>query len=265
MKTIALYNMKGGVGKTSSAVNLAYMAAAEGYRTLLCDLDPQGSTSFYLRVKAPNKFSAKHLVKGDDRFLSSIMATNYEYLDILPADFSYRHLSTILNEKKRSKKRIKEALEEVRKEYDLAVLDGQPALDLEAENVFSASDVILIPVIPSTLSVQTLQLIRKYFSKHDLDSGKLWIFFSLVDRRKKLHTQTMEELREKESNILKAAIPYASSIEKMGVSREPLLVYSKKSKAALSYIELWREIRGDLLKNPKPRMAGQDTPVQFIS
>jgi chromosome partitioning protein len=252
MKTIALYNMKGGVGKTSSAVNLAYLAAEEGHRTLLCDLDPQGSASFYFRVTAPKKMSAKHLVKGDDRFLSSIKATNYENLDILPADFSFRNLSKILQDKKRSKKRIKEALEEVQNDYDIVFLDTQPALNLEAENIFSAADLILVPVIPSTLSIQTLQLVRRYFNKNDLNLKKLWVFFSLVDRRKKLHIQTMEEVAGRESNILQSAIPYSSSVEKMGITREPMLVHSRKSKAAAAYLDLWRELHRLVFPGEKP-------------
>ena len=264
MKTIALYNMKGGVGKTSSAVNLAYLSAEEGYRTLLCDLDPQGSTSFYFRVSSPKKMSAKHLVKGDDRFLSSIKATNYENLDILPADFSYRNLSTILHDKKRSKKRIREALAEVEHEYDIAILDAQPALNLEAENVFSAAQMILVPIIPSTLSVQTLQLIRRFFHKHELDFHKLWIFFSLVDRRKRMHVQTMEELMERESNILHAAIPYSSTVEKMGINREPVLAHSRKSKAALAYLELWKELHRHNFQDEKIIEENQAETVHFI-
>lgn len=265
MKTVALYNMKGGVGKTSTAVNLAYLSASGGFRTLLCDLDPQGSTSFYLRVKAPKNFSAKHLVKGDKKFLNAIKASNYENLDILPADFSFRHLSIILNDKKRSKKRIKEALNGVKNEYDVIILDTQPALNLEAENVFSASDVILVPIIPSTLSIQTLQLIRKYFSKHNLNLNNLFLFFSLVDGRKKMHTTTMEEIREKESNVLQAQIPYSSTVEKMGLRREPVPVRSVKSKAAIAYINLWKELRQILFQDEKSSRLLDEKPVQFIS
>lgn len=265
MKIVAVYNMKGGVGKTTSAVNLAYLAAADGYRTLLCDLDAQGSASFYLRVKAPKKFSAKHLAKGDNTFFDSIQATNYENLDIIPADFSFRNLPIVLDKKKRSKKRLKETLNQLKKEYDIIMLDAPAGLDLEAENIFFASDTVLIPIIPSILSVQTLQKIHQFFEKHTLDITKLRIFFSLVDKRKKIHTQTMEELRERMSNILFSWIPYSSTIEKMGITREPVPLRSKKSKAALSYIDLWKELKEQIQSNGTSVPADKTTHAQFIS
>lgn len=243
MKTIAVYNMKGGVGKTTAAVNLAYLSAMDGYKTLLCDLDPQGSASFYFRVTSPKKLSAKHLVKGDKVFLHSIRATNYEGLDILPADFSFRKLPTELNERKRSKKRLREALEPLEEEYDLVFIDAPAGLNLEGENIFLASDMILVPMIPTTLSVQTLELMYRFFKKRELEIVKLKLFFSLVDRRKNMHTQTMEEIMERESNVFSSWLPYSSTIEKMGLSREPVPVHSKKSKAVLALYSLWEECK----------------------
>ncbi len=261
MKTIAVYNMKGGVGKTTASVNLAYLAAKDGYKTLLCDLDPQGSASYYFRVTSPKKLSAKHLVKGDKVFLHSVRATNYEGLDILPADFSFRKLPTELNERKRSKKRLREALGPFEDEYDLVFIDAPAGLNLEGENIFLASDMILVPMIPSTLSVQTLELMYRFFKKRELEIVKLKLFFSLVDRRKKMHTQTMEEIMERESNVFSSWLPYSSTIEKMGLTREPVPVHSRKSKAVQALHSLWDECK----RQPQLNLSKIGTKPTFDS
>jgi cellulose biosynthesis protein BcsQ len=257
--------MKGGVGKTTCAVNLSYLAAQDGFQTLLCDLDPQGAASFYLRVKAPKKFKAKNLVKGDERFISAIKATNYDRLDILPADFSFRNIATVLHEKKHPTERLDGALHEVEDEYDLVILDAPASLDLEAENIFAAADIILLPIIPSTLSINTYKTITKFFQKNDLSLSKLWVFFSLVDRRKKLHVETIENLRQKQSNVLFTVIPYSSSIEKMGVSREPVPLRSSKTKAALAFIDLWEELKYKIPLALREKEKHEAEPLQYIS
>ncbi len=265
MKTLAIYNMKGGVGKTTAAVNLSYLAAGDGFQTLLCDLDPQGAASYYLRVKAPKKFKAKNLVKGDKKFLSAIKATNYENLDILPADFSFRNMAAVLHEKKHPVEKLKDSLEEVEDEYDLIIIDAPAGLDLEAENIFNAADIILLPLIPSTLSINTYQTITKYFHKKDLNLSKVWVFFSLADKRKKLHIETIETMRQQQSNVLFTVVPYSSAIEKMGITREPVPLKSSKSKAAISFIDLWEEIK---YKVPLKRdIIGhrESEPTQYIS
>ena len=92
MRTVAVYNLKGGVGKTATAVNLGFLAAQDGRRTLLWDLDPQGAASFYLRVKPKVKGGGRNLVKGRTAVDEVIRTTAYPGLDLLPADFSYRGL-----------------------------------------------------------------------------------------------------------------------------------------------------------------------------
>ena len=111
MKVLATYNIKGGVGKTATAVNLAHVAAAEGNRVLVWDLDPQGAATFYFRVKPKVKGGGKAIVRGSIELGDAIKATDFDNLDLVPADFSYRHLDLWLDDAKKPLVRIRRALD----------------------------------------------------------------------------------------------------------------------------------------------------------
>jgi cellulose biosynthesis protein BcsQ len=246
MKTLAVYNLKGGVGKTAAAVNLAYAAAADGYSTLLCDLDAQGAASYYFRVR-PKSVSAKKLVKGSSDVEDAVKATDYENLDILPASLSFRKLGAVLDDAKHRRRRLRDALKPFSARYDLIVLDTHAALDLQSENVFRASDMMLMPLIPTSLSLQTYETMLRFFADHKLDLNRVRVFFSMVDLRRKLHRETIEQLTEADSRALSAAVPYSSDVEKMGTYREPVLARSHSSRGAVAYRELWQELRPTLM------------------
>lgn len=106
MVTIALYNLKGGVGKTAATINLAYLSALQGYKTLIWDMDPQGSSSFYLGAQANVKNETKKILSSELDLRQAIQATPYEHLDVIPADLSARNADILLNDMKQSKKRI---------------------------------------------------------------------------------------------------------------------------------------------------------------
>ena len=118
MSIIAVYNIKGGVGKTASSVNLAYLSSRQGSRTLLCDMDPQGSASFYFRIRSPKKFNSKKLLKGGKHIEENIKGTDFSNLDMLPADFSYRNIDIALDECKKSQQRLRKVLQPLQEEYD---------------------------------------------------------------------------------------------------------------------------------------------------
>lgn len=242
MTVIATYNIKGGVGKTSTAVNLAYLAAQNNYKTLVWDLDPQGASSYYFRVKPKVKGGSKELIAGARELDGLIKATDFENLDLLPADFSFRNLDLVLDERKKPTRRLKKLLAPLTKEYDIIFLDCPPNISLLSEAVFEASEFLLSPIIPTTLSLRTLEQLKKYIKDNKLKHIKLLPFFSMADRRKKMHREMIDTLAEKYPDILQSIIPYASDIERMGWERMPLGGYSKKSRSVDAYQSLWQEI-----------------------
>jgi cellulose biosynthesis protein BcsQ len=240
MITIAVYNLKGGVGKTAAAVNLAAIAASEGENTLLWDLDPQGSTSFYYRVKPKFKGGAKTLVGKGSEILAAVKETEYENLDLIPADLSIRNMDFHLEEGKNSKKKLAESIKDLAGTYDNLFIDAPPGISLLSENIFHAADYILMPMIPTTLSVRSYDMIIEFFEQNNLDKHKILPFFSMYDARKKMHIDIVSEFENKK-RFLNAAIPYSTDVERMGLFEAPLVSYSTYSKAALAYHQLWSE------------------------
>ncbi|MDO9155683.1 ParA family protein [Sediminibacterium sp.] len=242
MVTIALYNLKGGVGKTAATINLTYLSAKQGYKTLIWDLDPQGSSSFYLGATANVKNEAKKILTGEMDLASAIQPSAYENLDIIPADLSARHADILLNEMKQSKKKISAILSTIKNEYDIVFLDCPPGISVLHDAVFAGVDWILMPNIPTTLSIRSFESVLNYFKENDLDTSKLKCFFSMVDHRKNLHHEVINEFY-KDKLFFKSYIPYLSDVEKMGVHESPLETFAASSYAAQCYKDLWKEIK----------------------
>ncbi len=245
MITLAFYNLKGGVGKTAAAVNLAYLAAADNLKTLVWDLDPQGSASFYLNVETTEKNESKKILLDEVSLKDSIQHSAYKNLSVIPADLSARHADIVLDEMKQSKKKLKHLLNGL-KQFDVIILDSPPGISLLHENIFNAADFILIPNIPTILSIRSFKTLIDYFDKNDLDTKKIKCFFSMVDHRKNLHHETMQQFF-KDNLFLKNYIPYLSDVEKMGSNQQPIFEYANSSYAAQCYRDLWNEITKNCL------------------
>ncbi len=243
MKVFGIYNIKGGVGKTAASVNLSYLSSLDGNKTLLWDLDPQGSSSFYYDKENGNDASLKKIISGKTELRDIIADTEYYKLDIIPSDFSYRHIDSMLNQVKKSKKRVKDALKELKNDYDIVFLDCPPGISILAENIFHACDYILIPTVPTPLCLRTYEQIIQFFKEDDLDTSAIIPFFSMMEVRKSLHQTMMSELTAKMNNLCSSAIPFMADIEKMGIHRKPLADFIPNSKAADAYKMLWKEIK----------------------
>ena len=212
MKIIATYSSKGGVGKTATAVNLAYLSCQEGARTLVWDLDPQGATSFYFRIKPKVRGGGKRLIRGKRSLDSLIKETDFPGLDLLPADFSYRNLDLVLEGTKKGSNRLQRLLAPLSKHYDRVFLDCAPSLSLVSESIFVAAHILLVPTIPTILSMRSLEQLEKILGKKS--SRKLLVlpFFCMVDRRKSLHRQTCEDTQRTPFSFLDTHIPYSSLV-----------------------------------------------------
>ncbi len=246
MKVIATYNIKGGVGKTATAINLAYLAASEGAPTLVWDLDPQAAASYYFRIKPKIKGGGKRLVRGKRDLDDFIHGTDFECLDLLPADFSYRNMDIFLEHGKKPAQQLRKLLRPFKNEYAYVFLDCPPSISLTSENVFAAADALLLPTIPTTLSLRTYQQVAKFFKKEKIDSLKLLPFFNMVDRRKQLQRAIVDIPPDYMVGLLETRIPYSSQVERMGVHRAPLGDFAPRSRPQLCYQALWAEIKARL-------------------
>lgn len=242
MKTAAVYSIKGGVGKTAAAVNLSWLSSGPNSPVLLCDLDPQGASSYYFRVRPSKKFSGEKFLKGQKNIYANIKATDFENLDLLPSDFSFRNLDLELSGKKKPVQRLKKTIGEISDNYRYLFFDCPPNLTLFSESVFSASDIILVPVIPTTLSIRTYEQLLRFFESNGLSPQKILAFFSMVETKKKLHRDIVAEMQDM-PGFLRSCIPYSSDIEKMGVYRAPVTAVKPSSLSSKSYAGLWQELQ----------------------
>ena len=244
MRIIAVTNIKGGVGKTTTAVNLAYLCAASGRRTLLWDLDPQGSATYILGIDPDeHEFaSAKKLLAGKCEIPELIVGTGYSNLDLLPSNLSYRKFDIHLNAKKKPTERLLKISRSLRETYAVLFLDCPPGISLLSENVLHAADVAVVPLLPAPLSLRMLVQLRDFIETQGWQDLLLLPFFSMVDIRRSLHCELMADSRKQFPAILDTEVPYWSEIERMSLRRAPLPVFSPGGAATAIYAALWREM-----------------------
>jgi chromosome partitioning protein len=179
----------------------------------------------------------------------NIRESDFPGLDIIPSNLGYRHFDILLDGMTKSRKQFRKVLENFKPDYDVILLDCPPNITLLSENVFRSSDAILVPVIPTVLSRRTFEQLTGFFNDEELPSKVLRPFFSMVQKRNKMHREIMIDLPETYPDFLKTVIPFSVDVEKMGLRRMPLLAYSHACEAAVAYRALCDEILCQL--NPR--------------
>jgi chromosome partitioning protein len=248
METIAFFNLKGGVGKTTSAANIAWHAANEGIPTLLWDLDPQGASTWLFRAKVTSEKGLKRYLTGKTTIGKRIKPTAYANLDIIPTQFSHRHIEHLLAKQSEQGLHhiIHQLVQPLSEKYALVILDCPPSFSLLSEQIFETADALFLPIIPSYLSLRTFEQTHEFFKKNKLKPKRLHGFFTMVDRRRTLHKTILSHPPSYLKNNLMTFIPYAAVIEQMGEHRAPLPVFDRHSEVSIAYAKLWLDIKATL-------------------
>ncbi len=239
---VAVYNAKGGVGKTTLAVNLAWASAAlSSRRTLLWDLDAQGAAS-YILGQEPGGHRAKQSITRDADPSRLIRPTGIDRLDVLPADESLRSLDYAFHDLGK-RKRLSKIAANLSGDYDRIIIDCPPGLTDTSDQILRAADLAVVPVIPAILSRRALDEIKDHVGQKKGPKVTLAPVFSMVDRRRLLHRNALE------SQPSWPSIPMASAYEKMSEERAPIgELFPRSSPAVEAVAELWRRIEKELAK-----------------
>jgi chromosome partitioning protein len=247
-KVIAVTNQKGGVGKTTTAINLSASLAANDLRVLLIDSDPQGNATTGLGIeKQPDRPTIYDVLLGSVNLSEAAFGSGFEGLDILPADKNLVAANLELVGQPRREFRLQEKISQIRNSYDYILIDCPPALDLLTLNDLLAADSVLIPIQCEFFALEgiselfhTIDRIRDSFHHHLKIEG---ILLTMFDDRTTLARQVAEDLKSFfKDEVLRTVIPRNIRLAEAPSYGKPILAYDVRSKGAESYIQLAKEI-----------------------
>ena len=242
MAVVAVYSVKGGVGKTTFAANLAWCAATHSSRrTLLWDLDAAGGAGFLLGVDPRKKKRATSVISRELDPTKLIKRTDYPRLDLLPADESIRALDIQLEEIGK-KNRIAKLTAALMKDYDRLVLDCPPVLNELSSQILRAADLVIVPIPPSPLSARALDVVREEVGAEGKKAPAIMPVLSMMDRRRTLHREAAQ------ANDKWPAVPASSAIEQCATHQAPVGTFAPRSQAARAFKALWTDVERRLAK-----------------
>ncbi|MFT7561997.1 MAG: chromosome partitioning protein [Flavobacteriales bacterium] len=241
MITVALYNLKGGVGKTTTAVNLAYLAAEAKKKTILWDWDPQGAASWYCGIDEPDSPAIQVFQQGE--VVGSLQqSTPFPNLTVVPADLSLRNTDTELATNSSARQLVRKLIEPLSKQAEIVIFDCPPTINPSIEYLLSGVDLVLVPTIPSPMSIRAMRQVVDFFDGKTYRPKNIVAFFNMVDKRRTLHKQTLSSANFLPLPLMKTYVPMDSAAEKMSHYRKPLTSYARGGNAARAYRAMWKEI-----------------------
>ena len=246
-KIISIANQKGGVGKTTTSINLSTILAKKGKKVLLIDADPQGNATSGLGVKKEIESSIYDVLVNDVSIEETILETMVKKLSLCPSNISLAGAEVELVSMMSREQRLKEKLDSAKNEYDYIVIDCPPSLGLITLNAFTASDSVLIPVQCEYYALEglgqllnTVNLVKKHLNKKLEIEGAL---LTMYDIRTNLSNQVVKEVKKYFGDkVYKTVIPRNVKLSEAPSYGMPITIYDSRSKGARSYEKFVREL-----------------------
>ena len=245
-RIISFANQKGGVGKTTSAVNIAAGVAALGKKVLLCDFDPQGNASSGVGVDKSSDKTIYDILMGDNPY-EAIIKTNYENLDCIPASVSLAGAELEIADEPRREAKLKSALDMLRPDYDYIFIDCPPSLGLLTINALCASDGVIVPMQCEYFALEglsqlmkTLQIVKKKYNPSLTLDG---VVVTMFDGRLNLSLQVLEEIKNHlPGKLFRTPVPRNVRLSEAPSYGMPIKYYDKHSKGAHAYEDISKEL-----------------------
>ncbi len=246
-KVISIANQKGGVGKTTTAVNLSACIAQKGKKVLLIDIDPQGSATSGLGIQSHDGASIYNVLVDDVQMKNTLQPTVVKNLDICPSNINLAGAEIELVSMVSRETRLKDAIEEIKEAYDYILIDCPPSLGLITLNAFTASDSVLVPIQCEYYALEglgqlinTIKLVQKHLNK-DLEIEG--VVLTMFDARTNLSTQVAKEVEKYFGNkVFQTIIPRNIRLSEAPSHGLPISLYDAESKGAETYKKLAKEL-----------------------